>query len=104
MEETISIDGQSSVTLRCQLAGYVDLLTDDANLIEWSFNGQSVSGGDYLITAGRPSCEYGTCVVSLLSISNLDSSDLGVYTCSFESLSQTVTLTSEDTCECKKLL
>ena len=98
VEETISIDGQSLVSPQCQLAGYVDLLSNDANLIEWRFGDQRILPGDQeiLITAGRSSCEYGTCITSLLRIPNPDSSDVGAYTCSFENLSQTVTLTSED--------
>ena len=97
VEETISLDGQSSVSPQCQLAGYVDLLSADANLIEWTFGGQRIlPGGENLITAGRSSCEYGTCITSLLRIPNPDSSDVGAYTCSFGDLSQTVTLTSEE--------
>ena len=97
VEETISIDGQSSVSPQCQLAGYVDLLSADANLIEWRFGGQRIlPGGENLITAGQSSCEYGTCITSLLRIPDPDNSDLGAYTCSFENLSQTVTLTSEE--------
>jgi len=97
VEESISIDGQSTVSPQCRLAGYVDLLSNDANLIEWKFGGQRIlPGGENLITAGRSSCEYGTCITSLLIITDPDSSDLGAYTCSFENLSQTVTLTSEE--------
>ena len=97
VEETISIDGQSSVSPQCRLAGYVDLLSADANLIEWTFGGQRIlPGGENLITVGLSSCEYGTCITSLLRIPNPDSSDVGAYTCSFGDLSQTVTLTSED--------
>ena len=84
--------------LQCTLAGYVDQLTINENLIEWRFKGvRLVTGSKYVIAVASSDCPpYGRCGVGFLTIRNLNNDDLGDYVCSFENLSQTITLFSSD--------
>ena len=84
--------------LQCTLAGYVDQLTINQNLIEWRFNDERlVTGSKYVIAVASSDCPpYGRCGLGFVTIRNLNNDDLGDYVCSFENLSQTITLFSSE--------
>ena len=91
-KKTIVID--NSTIISCTLAGYVDqsIITD--HLISWTFKGQQlVNGSKYTISVtSEELLPYGLCGTSQLVISEPTIDDLGDYTCSYLSLSQTITL------------
>ena len=79
--------------LHCTLAGYPDRI--DAESIVWSFMGQRITRSDkYILSvSNNEECPpYIACGIAFLQISDLNSSDDGDYTCSFEELSRTITL------------
>ena len=86
---------QKSITLQCNIAGYYDESSFIENDIVWSFMDQPLSSNEkYMIFNGKIDCPtYGRCGLSRLEINDLNSSDLGEYVCSFESFSQTISLT-----------
>ena len=98
VENKMSIEGLDEITLECTLAGYVEQLTISEDLIRWTFDGQPLTtDSDYFISVGSRECSpYGICSLSFLRIRNLGNNDLGNYVCSFENLSQTITLLEGD--------
>ena len=86
------------ITLDCSLAGYVDELIINDDLIDWTFNGQPLTtDSNYILSVGSRECPpYGICGLGLLRIVDVGSDDLGDYVCSFGNLSQTITLLEGD--------
>ena len=79
--------------LQCTLAGY---LSDSVSpeLITWSFKGMTISlTSKYTPSVLNNACPpYSGCGFSFLQIIELNSDDVGDYMCSFENLSQNITL------------
>ena len=58
------------LTLECTLAGYVEELTINEDLIDWTFNGQPLTTDSiYIISVGSRECSpYGICGLGFLRI------------------------------------
>ena len=99
-EETVLDIGNSGeeLTLECTVAGYVEELTINEDLIDWTFNGQPLTtDSNYIISVGSRECSpYGICGLGFLRIVDVGSDDLGDYVCSFGDLSQAITLQEGD--------
>ena len=93
-ENVLDIGNSGELTLECTLAGYVEELTINEDLIDWTFNGQPLTTDSiYIISVGSRECSpYGTCGLGFLRIVDVGSDDVGDYVCSFGDLSQTITL------------
>ena len=93
-ENEIYIGNSGELTLECTLAGYVEELTINDHLIDWTFNGQPLTtDSNYIISVASRECPpYGACGLGFLRIMNLGSENLGDYVCSFGDVSQTITL------------
>ena len=93
-ENVLGIGNSGELTLECTLAGYVEELTINEDLIDWTFNGQPlITDSNYFISVGSRECSpYGICGLGFLRIVDVDSDDLGDYVCLFGDLSQTITL------------
>ena len=90
----MDITGLSSVMLQCTLAGY---LSDSVSseLITWSFKGMTIDRTSKYTPSVSSDDEcppYSGCGFAFLQIADLNSDDVGDYTCSFEMLSQNITL------------
>ena len=87
------------LTLECVLAGYIDESIISIGLISWTFKGQPLTtDSTYTISVAKRDCPpYGTCALGGLRIRELSSDVLGEYVCSFDDLSQTITLLGEYT-------
>ena len=99
-DENVQDIGNSGeeLALECTLAGYVEELTINEDLIDWTFNGQPLTtDSNYIISVGSRECSpYGICGLGFLRIVDVGSDDLGDYVCSFGDLSQTITLQKSD--------
>ena len=99
-EETVLDIGNSGeeLTLECTVAGYVEELTINEDLIDWTFNGQPLTtNSNYIISVGSRECSpYGIRGLGFLRIVDVGSDDLGDYVCSFGDLSQAITLQEGD--------
>ena len=93
-ENILDIGNSGELTLECTLAGYVEELTINEDLIDWTFNGQPLTTDSiYIISVGSRECSpYGICGLGFLRIVDVGGDDLGDYVCSFGDLSQTITL------------
>ena len=93
-ENLLYIGYTGEITLECSLAGYVEELTINEYLIDWTFNGQPLTtDSNYIISVASRECPpYGICGLGLLRIVDVGSDDLGDYVCSFGNLSQNITL------------
>ena len=83
------------VTLTCTLAGHLDDDDIETDLIKWTFNGTQLATdtNKYVISISRSNCPpYGLCALGILTIKDPSDSDFGEYMCSFEDMSQTITL------------
>ena len=94
----LNIGNSDEITLECTVAGYVEELTINEDLIDWTFNGQPLTtDSNYIISVGSRVCSpYGICGLGFLRIVDVGSDDLGDYVCSFGDLSQTITLQEGD--------
>ena len=92
------IGNSGEITLECTLAGYVEELTINDDLIDWTFNGQPLTtDSNYIISVASGECPpYGICGLGFLRIVDVGSDDLGDYVCSFGDLSQNITLLEGD--------
>ena len=99
-ENLLYISNSGELTLECTLVGYVEELTVNDDLIDWTFNGQPLTtDSNYIISVASRECpSYGTmsCGLGFLKIVDVGSDDLGDYACSFGDLSQTITLLEGD--------
>ena len=89
------IGTDDEVSLSCTLAGYLDEDDVETDLIMWTFNRTQLTTdtSKYVISISRSNCPpYGLCGLGILTIKDLSDNDLGHYTCSFEGISQTITL------------
>ena len=93
-ENVLDIGNSGELTLECTLAGYVEELTINEDLIDWTLNGQPLTtDSNYIISVGSTECSpYGICGLGFLRIVDVGSDDVGDYVCSFGDLSQTITL------------
>ena len=85
----MSIDS-NLVLLECILAGEFS----GSGNIQWSYNGQLLRDGDkyQVFTANNVDCTYGKCHRSQLQIRQANANDVGTYTCSFEDMSEDITV------------
>ena len=97
-ENVLDIGNSGELTLECTLVGYVEELTINEDLIDWTFNGQPLTtDSNYIISVGSRECSpYGICGLGFLRIVDVGSDDVGDYVCSFGDLSQTITLQEGD--------
>ena len=88
-ERSVSIDS-NLVLLECILAGEFS----GSGNIQWSYNGQILRDGDkyQVFTANNIDCTYGKCHRSQLQIRQANANDVGTYTCTFEDMSEDITL------------
>ena len=93
-ENVLDIGNSGELTLECTLAGYVEELSINEDLIDWTFNGQPLTtDSNYIISVGSRECSpYGICGLGFVRIVDVGSNDLGDYVCYFGDLSQTITL------------
>ena len=96
----LEIGNSGEITLECSLAGYVEELTINEDLIDWTFNGQPLTtDSNYIISVASRECPpYGICGLGSLRIVDVGSDDLGDYVCSFGNLSQNIKLLEGDGC------
>ena len=88
-------DSTDDITLTCTLAGYLDDDDIETDLIKWTFNGTQLATdtNKYVISISSSNCPpYGLCALGILTIKDPSDNDLGQYMCSFEDMSQTITL------------
>ena len=71
---------------------YIEELTINDHLIDWTFNGQPLTtDSNYIISVASRECPpYGTCGLGFLRIVDVASDDHDIYVCSFGDLSQTI--------------
>ena len=88
----VNLSHSEGVTLSCTLAGYIDT---SEFVINWTFKERLlVVGHKYNISVSiKELPHYGRCGVGYLEIMDFTIQDLGDYKCSYESLSQTITVT-----------
>ena len=96
----MSIDS-NLVLLGCILAGE---FSGNGN-IQWSYNGQTIIPSDkyQVFTVNNIDCTYGKCHRSQLQIRQANANDVGTYTCSFEDMSEDITVMNP-TCKLSSLL
>ena len=86
-ERRLSID--SNLVLECLLVGEFS----GSGNIQWSYNGQLLRDGDkYQVFTDNIDCTYGKCHRSQLQIRQANANAVGTYTCSFEDMSEDITV------------
>ena len=88
-ERSVSIDSDL-VLLECILAGEFSGSGD----IQWSSNDQQLRDDDkyQVFTSNNVDCTYGKCHRSQLQIRQANANDVGTYTCTFEDMSEDITV------------
>ena len=78
------------VFLECILAGYIPGNKD----IQWFFNGEMLRNSEKytIFDSSDAVCAYGTCRHSQLLIRLPNANDVGTYTCSYENLSERISV------------